>query len=282
VHELELIERFRANVESPDADRIAAARALLEAEYAERPSQRPRLRRPLLAGVPAAAVAGLLAVAVVALVAGNPGSHGPTTADAAIIRHAAAALTPPPNEILHTKVEGDGFVSETWKLTSAPYSFLGYKGPIGAATPEAAVSGTTASWYDPATNSIHESPITKPKPPQGFDDPLAQVHQALQNGEARVLGTAHVDGVNTYKIQFADEGEFGPSSLVAYVDQITYRPIVLDDPQRNGGIVHLRVVTIELLPSTPANMQLLSLTARHPGAHVIPDGSSASAGAARK
>ena len=274
MNELELIERFRAEVKSPDAERIAAARARLEAQYAERSLRRPRLRRPVLAG--AAVAAGLLAVVVVVL-AGNPGGHGPAAADAAIIRHADAALTPPPHEILHTKLAGDGFVSETWQLTSAPYSLLGYKGPIGAPAPEAAVNGTTASWYDPATNTIHESPITKqPAGPKSVYDPLAQVRQALQHGDARVLGTASVDSVNTYKIQFADKGEFGPGSLVAYVDQSTYRPIRLDQ-----GIVHLQV-TIEFLPATPANTQLLSLTARHASAHIISGGSSASAAAPGK
>ncbi len=280
MNDLELIERFRANVESPDSDRTAAARRRLEAEYASPSVWRARRRRRSLVAVPAAAATALLAAATVVLVGGAPGGRGPTVAEAAIIGHADAALTPPPNDIVHTKVEGDGFASETWQLTSAPYSFLGYKGPIGSATPEESVNAATASWYDPATHTIHQSPIAKS--PQGFDDPIAQVHQALQNGDARVLGTAHVDGMNTYRIQFAEKGRFGSGSLVAYVDQSTYRPVRLDDPQRNGAVVHLRVVTIEFLPATSANLQLLSLTARHPRAQVVSDGSSQSATATGK
>jgi hypothetical protein len=95
---------------------------------------------------------GASAAVAVLLLAGALGGSGSGTADAAIIRHADAALSPPPNEILHTKVAGDGFVAEWWQLTSPPYSFLGDKGPVGAA-PEMAGEGTTASYYDPAKNT---------------------------------------------------------------------------------------------------------------------------------
>jgi len=84
-----------------------------------------------------------------------------------------------------------------------------------------------------------------------------------------------VEGVATFKIQFADKNGFSSQSLVAYVDQHTYRPVLLSDPQRNGGIVQLQVVTFEYLPATPANLQSLSLTARHPRAQVVTDPASA-------
>lgn len=281
MNDLELIRHFRSDVQPPDAERVAAARAALEAHFAVPPKRRPRrwiperalLATSLAAPAVAAAAAGAL------LIAGVFGGGGTPIADAAIIRHADAALAAPPHEILHTKVEGDGFASETWQLTDPPYSFLGYKGPIGAAAPEEADDATTASYYDPATNTIHVMPSDRP---QDFGDPLAQVRQMLDEGRARVLGSARIDGVDTYKIQFAEKDNgFTSQSLVAYVDQHTYRPVLLADPQRNGTVVDLRVVTFEYLAATPANLQSLRLTARHPGARVVTDPASAKSAPAK-
>jgi hypothetical protein len=267
VNDLDLIRSFRSHVDPPDAERVAAARAAVLARYDDalrQPRRRPARLRPALAAL--LTVPAIAAIAVV-LIAGVFGGSGTPTAGAAIIRHADAALSPPPHEILHTKVAGDGFVAEWWQLTSPPYSFLGDKGPVGAA-PEMAGDGTTTSFYDPATNTIH---VQSNAPQSAFDDPLAQVRQALRDGNARVLGDAVVNGAATYKIQFADKNGFSSQSLIAYVDQRTYRPVLLSDPQRDGTVVHLRVVTLEYLPATSANLQSLSLTARHPTASVVID-----------
>jgi hypothetical protein len=268
MNDLELIRHFRSDVEPPDTDRVAAARATLASVLDDSPGRRrgrAARRRPLLAA--SLAAPAIAAAAAALLVAAPFGGDGPSTADAAIIRHADAALSPPPNEILHTKEVGDGFMAEWWQLTSAPYTFLGEKGPVGVANPEAAGNATTASYYDPATNTIH---AMRGGGTTSFGDPVAQVHQMLDEGRARVLGSARVDGVDTYKIQFAEKDNgFTSQSLIAYVDQRTYRPVLLSDPQRDGTVVDLRVVTLEYLPATPANLQSLSLTARHPGAQVL-------------
>ena len=277
MNDLEQLRNFRAEVTPPDAERVAAARAKLLAEFDEVPGRHrghrirvPRrrrsvTRRPVLAALLAAPA---VVAAAAFLIAGAFGGGGTPVADAAIIRHADAALTAPPHSILHTKVVGNGFVAETWQLTSPPYSFLGYKGPVGAAAIETAGDATTASYYDPATNTIHVTPSAAPPP---FDDPLSQVRQALDDGRARVLGSAEVDGAATYKIQFAEKGGFSSQSLVAYVDQHTYRPVLLSDPQRDGTVAQLRVVTQEYLQATAANLRSLSLSARHPAAQVVTD-----------
>ena len=269
MNELELIRHFRSDVEPPDAERAATARAALEAEFDGTPQRRRFrwVRRRALLATSLAAPAVVAAVALI--VAGVFSANGPSSADAAIIRHADEALSPPPNEILHTKEIGDGFMAEWWQLTSPPYTFVGDKGPVGAASPEQAGDATNSSYYDPATNTIHEM---SGGGTTSFGDPVAQVHQMLDEGRARVLGTARVDGVDTYKIQFAEKDGFTSQSLVAYVDQGSYRPVLLSDPQRDGTVVDLRVVTLEYLPATPANLQSLSLTARHPGAAVVHSG----------
>jgi hypothetical protein len=277
MNELELIRHFRSDIEPPDAERAATARAALEAQFGGGPKRRPRRRvrgRALLA----TSLAAPAVVAAALLIAGPFGGGDTSTADAAIIRHADEALSPPPNEILHTKEIGDGFVAEWWQLTSSPYTFVGDKGPVGAASPEQAGDATNSSYYDPATNTIHEM---SGGGTTSFGDPVAQVHQMLDEGRARVLGTARVDGVDTYKIQFAEKDGFTSQSLVAYVDQGSYRPVLLSDPQRDGTVVDLRVVTLEYLPATPANLQSLSLTARHPGATVVHSGPGKPAPAAK-
>ncbi|HEV3055600.1 MAG TPA: hypothetical protein VGX45_13150 [Solirubrobacteraceae bacterium] len=261
--DLELIRNFRSSVEQPTAPRIARARTALATEV-DAPARHPRHRfRPALAAlVPAAGVAA----AVLALT-GAFGSGGASVADAAIIHHADAALTPPPNMILHVKVAGDGFVAESWQLTSPPYSVLEYKGPIGATTPQDAQDGTTSSYWDPATNSIH---VLHGASPQTFENPIAQVKQALHAGQARVTGSATQDGVQTYAITFS-----GTGALTVYVDKSSYRPVAIDDPQRDGTVVHLQVLALEYLPANDVNRQLLALRHWHPTARVVTDAPSA-------
>jgi hypothetical protein len=288
MNDLDLIRRFRSGVSAPDSERVDAARARLMAEVrtatdantapptasrnrGDRAGHGPR-RVALRLGLPATAVAA--GTAGIVLVGGGIGGGGTSIADAAIIHHAAAALVAPPNEIFHFKLEGDGFVAESWQLTSAPYSRLGGKGPTGAVF-YASVDGSTVESYDPATNTIDQTTSTKAaglSEQAATDDPLTQIKQALQDGQARVLGTATVEGTATYEVQLADKNGFDAQSLIAYVDQSSYRPIQIADPQSNGTTVDLSVAAFEYLPATPANLSLLSLTARYPSARVVVSG----------
>jgi hypothetical protein len=199
-------------------------------------------------------------VAIVSL--GWPGgSAGPSTADAAIIRHAAQALTSPGNEIVHVKETGvdDGtpVSAEWWQQTSRPHALRMIKGPVGQQT-EAAADGTTSFQYDAATNTVLETSVSSAP---ALVDPIAGVREQLAHGRAQVAGTAMIDGTKTYELDL-------PSALVAYVDTADYRPLYLDNPQRDGSVVRTRVVTYEELPMTPDNAKLLSLTAQHPDARV--------------
>jgi hypothetical protein len=223
----------------------------------------------IAAGV--AAVSAAAAIALVALV-GSTGSGGPATADAAIINHALRAVTPPAGEILHTKVVGTQngvtVAAEAWLQTAPPYAGRGIKGPVGHQE-EFSDNGTTSSDYDPATNTIYERPDSAP--PQAFTDPVGQVRQELASGHAQVNGTVVINGASLYKIDL-------PHGLVGYFDTRNYAPRYLDDPQRDGTVVRLRVVVYEYLPMTSANRDLLSVTAQHPGARIDTNPSDAPGG----
>ena len=56
--------------------------------------------------------------------------------------------------------------------------------------------------------------------------------------------------------------------MIGYFDGTDYRPIYLDNPQRDGSVVRTRVVTYEELSTTTENEKLLSITAQHPNARV--------------
>jgi hypothetical protein len=273
MNDLELIRSFRADVRAPDDERMAGARSTLLAAVASgsapAPPRRVLTRPRLTALVSLPALAAVAAMVILATVGGGSAD----SAGAAIIRHARAAMTAPADAILHTEViSSQGFGAYTYELTSSPYSYLAAKGQVGASEREEAGDGTTGSYYDPTTNTIHEMPSAGRLT---FDDPLAQIRQALRDGRARWIGTAQVDGVATYKIQLAGKDGFSSDSLVAYVDRHTYRPIALDDPQSDGSIVRLRVVAFEYLPATASNLGLLRLTDRHPTARVVMDPASA-------
>ena len=90
-------------------------------------------------------------------------------------------------------------------------------------------------------------------------DPIETVRAGLTHGTAQVAGTVTIDGQSLYRIEL-------PDGVVGYFDQSDYRPVYLDNPQRDGSVVRTQVVTYEELPTTPENETLLSITAQHPRA----------------
>jgi hypothetical protein len=258
--DLELLERDLWKLAEPRDDdewvRLALRRRLARRL---RPRPRRRLRMRLAAGV--SAVTAAAAIALVTLV-GSTGSGGPAAADAAIIHHALRAVTPSANQILHTKVFGaqNGVTveAEVWRQTAPPYAGRGIKGPLGHQE-EFSDNGTASFEYDPATNTIYEHPDSSSPP--AFTDPVSRVRQELASGQAQVNGTVVIEGASLYKIDL-------PHGLVGYFDTRNYAPRYLDDPQRDGTVVRLRVAVFEYLPMTPSNRALLSVTAQHPGARL--------------
>ena len=191
-------------------------------------------------------------------------SAGPSAADAAIIRHALLAITAPANAIVHVKETGvqDGtpVAAEWWQQTSPPHALRMIKGSAGRET-EAANDGATSFQYDAGTNTVVETPASSAP---GLVDPIAGVRAQLARRGARVAGTATIDGTRLYEIEL-------PTGVVAYFDTTDFRPVYLDNPQRDGSVVRTRVVTYEELPMTADNAKLLSTTAQHPDARVSPN-----------
>ncbi len=258
--ELERDLRTLAEPREADERLRLAIRARLGEQMLEPRKRRPR---PWLRLGWAAVAAAAIAVAIVSL--GAPGgSAGPSAADAAIIRHALLAITAPANAIVHVKETGvqDGppVAAEWWQQTSPPHALRMIKGSAGRET-EAANDGATSFQYDAGTNTVVETPASSAP---GLVDPIAGVRAQLARRGARVAGRAKIDGQVLYKIEL-------PTGVVAYFDTTDYRPVYLDNPQRDGSVVRTRVVTYEELPMSSDNANLLSITAQHPDARVSPN-----------
>jgi hypothetical protein len=265
---LRLLEDDLRKLAEPNEDDERLRRALRDQLADRSRPKRPRRRLPTRLAVGIAAATAAAAITLVALI-GSTGSPGPTAADAAIIHHALGAITPPANAILHVKVVGvqNGVTvgGETWQQTGPPYANRAIKGPIGHEG-EAGDDGTTSFNYDPSTNTIYEQPDSS-RPT--FADPVSAVRQELASGDARYRGTVTIDGIALYRIDL-------PQGLVGYFEEGNYQPRYLDDPQRDGSVVRLRVVAYEYLPMTAANRELLSVTAQHPSAPIAAGSGAAS------
>jgi hypothetical protein len=220
-----------------------------------------RRHRPWVGVAWAGMAAAAIAAAVLAVGLPGGGSAGPSTADAAIIRHALQAMTAPADVIVHVKEtgvqNGTPIGVEWWQQTSPPHALRMIKRGVGRQG-EAGNNGTTAYQYDAATNTVIETPSSSAPT---LVDPIESVRDQLAHGGAQVAGTATIDGTVMYKIEL-------PTGAIAYFDTTDYRPTYVDNPQGNGSVVRTRVVTYEELPTTPANEQLLSVAAQHADARV--------------
>jgi hypothetical protein len=266
----EELERDLKTLAEPQADdehlRLAI-RATLGEELRGHLKIGRRSRRTLgLAAVTAAAL-----VAAAAALIGTSGL-GPSSANAAILAQVVRAISPPANIIVHVKEVGmqdDGtqVSAEWWQETNPPYSIrlikgaagqqVDAKGNAGGGQVESAVDGTTSSQYDAGTNTIYQRPDSTPPT---LIDPIESVRTGLTQG-AQVAGTVTIDGQSLYKIGL-------PDGVFAYFDGTNYRPVYLDNPQRDGSVARTRVITYEELPITPQNELLLSISAQHPRASV--------------
>jgi hypothetical protein len=231
--------------------------------------RRGMFRAARLGAVVLAAAAGLAATIIV------PGGAGPRTADAAILRAAAAALTPPHGTILHERatVTLGGQAPqpiEVWAQADNPYAYRVIK--FGR---ESSWDGTRYAVYDPASNTIASIPCpactTRPTA-----DIAATLRSLIQAGQAHVEGTTVIDGVPAYEIAVGGEAP-GWSDGVANgtydVAQSDYRPLLIESAAACASAScaeTVRFQTYEFLPATGANLALLDVGAQHAGARVVP------------
>jgi hypothetical protein len=191
------------------------------------------------------------------------------TARAGVMQRLLAAVAAPPGVIVHARLTvavGVSASSEFWQLTSPPFSSRGIK-RSASAVGEFADTGQESLSYDSSTNTITER---ADRAAAQFTNVFALVHAALASGDARLLGTTVVGGVNVYKVALADGG-------TGFFRTDTSAPVRLELPSRTGEIISYRVQTFEYLPASPGNLKLLSLTVQHPSARVIRAGSPAAA-----
>jgi hypothetical protein len=171
-------------------------------------------------------------------------------------------MSTPANMIVHVaeagmNPDGTSVSVEWWQETNPPYAFRLIKA-IGGSRHEGANAGTTCSLYDPRTNTIDRVTDCKSA---ALIDPVQTVRSELMNGTAQAAGTTTIDGRSLYKIELFN-------GVIGYFDQTDYRPVYLDNPQGDGGIVRTHVLAYDELPLTSENRKLISLTAQHPDARV--------------
>jgi outer membrane lipoprotein-sorting protein len=243
-------------------------RALLLDAYDAEFSLPARGTRPALTGhrwrVAAAAALTACVAAVMVLLAGRVAS--PQPAQAAIVRHTQAAVALAPGMILHERalvsVDGRSWQPyELWSATGEPQRFRVIK--FGR---ELSRDGSIVSTYDAGANTITREPAPTAATGAGPVDLAASMRSLLQSGQARVSGTATVDGTPAYRLTLGPaSGASAPAT--AYVDQRDYRPLLLEYSASGGETI--RYETYEYLAATAANLRLLDVAAQHPSAGVV-------------
>jgi len=227
-------------------------------------ARRRRFRITARVTVPAALAA--LGVSLALVLGSGPGI---SPADAAIVRSAGAALTPPTGSVLHAAAAisvGNG-PPQRYELWATPDAFRVIK-----ASHELSWNGTVASEYDSQANTIR---MTGPVAPnhQAYDL-AATLRSLIQSGRAAVTGTTVVDGVPAFVLRVSDLGSgwtSGAAKGTYEVAQADYRPLLVQTTVDCPGAPCTEVIrftTYERLAATPPNLALLDLSAQHPGATV--------------
>jgi hypothetical protein len=124
--------------------------------------------------------------------------------------------------------------------------------------PEISDDGSKEYVYDEKANAIYTRPSSGPP---GLTGPVSEIRADLESGNARLAGRKTIDGRRLHVVRL----EIG---YIVYLDPVTYRPLFVDSPTREGRLERMRVATLEYLPRTRATMRLLSLPAQHPDAPV--------------
>jgi hypothetical protein len=217
-------------------------------------------------GLVAAAAAAVIVViaATLAITLSNLGG-GVSSADAAILHNAVAALTPPPGTILHEQAlvsigQQAPMRFELWVQADSPQAHRVIKWGQ-----EVSWNGAAYSIYNAESNTIAVGPPVSRQPSHGPADVAAALRASVQSGAATVVGSTSIGGVAAYKLTVSGS----PAQFLngtAYVAKSDFHPLLIETT-RDGGTIAYQ--TYEYLPATQANLKLLDLAAAHPGATVI-------------
>jgi hypothetical protein len=270
--------------------RLRASRPVIDDAYdaalLERVRALPIERRRLAPRAAPVAVAAAAIAAAIVVLTGAPG--GPSSASA-VTQAALRWFAPPPGTILHVRsVETQDGVTTTRELwESADHPAMARERRHGAGQ---TVESAGASYYDAATNTIHESAApSKPakpgdaakagKPAPGKVDPLAGLPAAdpivdktrslLQAGDMEVAGHATIDGQDAWAISL--KADAGRPVWTLYVAASDGRPLELRDPGRDTSEAPqtIRWPVYEVLSDVPDPNALLTLHGAHPDARVV-------------
>jgi hypothetical protein len=236
---------------------------LREAIDADLARTQRRLRpRPRLVRVGLVALGGVAAAA--AALTFFSGGSSVSSADAAVLRHVAACLSPPAGKILHERAEvtfgsAQPHVYELWAQ--------GDRYRVIKAGHEASWNGSAFSVYRADVNRVYDEPGA---PRRSADDAAATLRSLVESGDASVVGQTTLNGVAAYELHVS--GSPDPFlNGTAYVAQSDYRPLlIVTDRGACGPGCGERIAyqSYEYLPATAANLRLLDVAAAHPGAQV--------------
>jgi hypothetical protein len=230
-------------------------------------STRSAPRLALRLAVPTAVVAGA-AAALVVFLTGGPQA---TSADAAILRRVATALTAPSGTILHERamvtVAGQAPARyELWAEADSPYAYRVVK--FGH---EGTWDGTAFSEYDAASNTIVRNDEWAGSSRRSApDDPAAVFRSLVESGDAKIEGETTFDGVAAYKLTVSGAAQQYLNGTV-FVAKDDYRPLEIEtttNGRLGSGTETIRFQILEYLPATTASRALLDLAAQHPGAQM--------------
>jgi hypothetical protein len=247
----------------------------------QEPSRRRRAstgsRRALAAAIVLAIVGALLLVA-------RPWGSG--AADAALLRRAALAITPPAHTIEHIlQIQRQGssvLTTESWQSIDEPGTLRWRQTTTrcGAWTTDESSTLNEQQWFDPDQNRILRMPLRPAEVraswpqdgPRTEFDPTVPFAAALKRGDAHVVGATSIDRIAVTAISWPTGGATDPTSQnVLYVETTTGAPVAYTwgggKLDATGGVAaHQRFLTYEFLPQTPESTVALSETAAHPQA----------------
>jgi hypothetical protein len=240
-------------------------RDAIERDLHRRPG--PRVLRRRSSGVAVSTLAALAAAGAAFMLLAGGGAQAPS-ANAAILRHTLAALTPPRGTILYeqAQISTPGHAAQRyalWAQADRPHAYRVIKWGH-----EASWNGRAFSTYNAATNIISMLPSGRGTVAARSHEPIdyaATLRSLVRSGQAQVAGTTTINGVKAYRLTVSHSPD--PFLLgTVYVAASNYRPL------RIQTVTYHETITFrayKYLPSTRRNMSLLSLAAQHPGATVM-------------